>query len=55
MEFESYQKYQEAMKEKPSVVDYDRRYTLTELQQMCRDKGLSTSGDKKTLARRLIG
>jgi hypothetical protein len=46
MEFESYQKYQEAMKEKPkpSIVDYDRRYTFVELQQMCRDKGLPTSG-----------
>ena len=38
-----------------SVVDYDRRYSLEELKQMCKDKGVSNSGDKKTLARRLIG
>lgn len=38
-----------------SVVDYDKEYTLTELKRMCEAKGLLTSGDKKTLARRLIG
>lgn len=37
-----------------SVVDYDRRFSLGELRQMCKEKGLGTSGDKKTLARRLI-
>lgn len=37
-----------------TVVDYDRRYNLEQLREMCRDKGLSVSGDKKTLVRRLF-
>lgn len=37
-----------------SAIDYDRHYSLEELRQMCSSKGLSASGDKKTLARRLI-
>ncbi len=37
-----------------TVVDYDRNHSLEELRKMCRDKGVTVSGDKKTLARRLI-
>ena len=37
-----------------SVVDYDRRYTLEELQEMARQEGLSPSGSKKGIAARLI-
>ena len=37
-----------------SAIDYDRQYSLGELRQKCKDKGLSTSGDKKTLAKRLL-
>lgn len=57
VDIESYQKYREAMKTPAGIttaVDYDRQYSLNELAKMCKDKGLSTSGDKKTLARRLI-
>jgi len=36
------------------IVDYDRNFNQEQLQQMCRDKGLPTSGDKKKLAARLI-
>jgi len=36
------------------LVDYDRLYTLNDLQEMCREKGLQTSGDKKALIRRLF-
>lgn len=45
MGFESYAKYVEAM---------DKKCSLDELKTMCKERGLSTSGDKKTLARRLI-
>jgi len=45
MGFESYTKYVEAM---------DRKYTLSELQELCRQHGVSASGDKKTLVRRLF-
>jgi len=45
MGFESYAKYVEAM---------DRKYSLTELREMCRERGISASGDKKTLVRRLF-
>lgn len=45
MGFESYAKYIEAM---------DRKYNLAELKQLCRQQELSTSGDKKTLVRRLF-
>jgi len=45
MGFESYAKYIEAM---------DRKYSLAELKQLCRQRGLTTSGDKKTLVRRLF-
>ena len=38
----------------PSVVDYDLRYTLLELREMARQEGLSPSGNKKEIARRLI-
>lgn len=37
-----------------TVVEYDRGHTLGELREMCQSKGLTVSGDKKTLARRLI-
>ena len=45
MGFESYAKYVEAM---------DRKYSLAELQKLCRKRGVSSSGDKKTLVRRLF-
>lgn len=45
MGFESYGKYIEAM---------DRKYSLAELRELCRQRGLSASGDKKTLVRRLF-
>jgi len=45
MGFESYAKYIEAM---------DRKYSLAELRELCRQRGLSASGDKKTLVRRLF-
>lgn len=37
-----------------SAVEYDRCYTLEELREMAKRKGLSTSGSKKEIARRLI-
>lgn len=37
-----------------TVIEYDKRYSLTELEVMCKEKGLPTSGDKKTLIRRLL-
>ncbi len=37
------------------IVEMDKNHTLKELRQMCRDKGLRTPGDKKTLAWRLLG
>jgi len=48
---------EEAMKagELENVVDYDRHFSLEELRQMCKERELPISGDKKTLARRLIG
>lgn len=45
MGFESYAKYIEAM---------DRKYSLVELRGMCRERGISATGDKKTLVRRLF-
>ena len=36
------------------VIEMDRQYNLEELQAMCREKGLPTSGDKKKLASQLI-
>jgi len=45
MGFESYSKYVEAM---------DRKYSLEELKELCRKRGISSSGDKKTLVRRLF-
>jgi len=45
MGFESYAKYVEAM---------DRKYSLEELKELCRKRGISASGDKKTLVRRLF-
>ncbi|HUU65415.1 MAG TPA: hypothetical protein VMW37_04840 [Dehalococcoidales bacterium] len=36
------------------VISMDREHSIEELQQMCRDKGLPTSGDKKKLASSLI-
>ncbi len=37
-----------------SVIEYDRRYTLEELRDMAKAKGLSASGSKKELAAKLI-
>lgn len=36
------------------VIDYDRGHTLSELQGICRQKGLPVSGDKKTLIKRIL-
>ena len=36
------------------IVEMDKNRTLKELRQMCRDKGLPISGDKKRLAWRLL-
>jgi len=35
------------------VIEYDRNYSLEQLKQMCKERALSTSGDKKELALRL--
>ena len=35
-------------------IEMDGKYTLTELRDMCREAGLSSSGDKKELAAKLI-
>ena len=35
-------------------IEMDGKYTLEELRNMCREAGLSPSGDKKTLAAKLI-
>ena len=35
-------------------IEMDGKYTLEELREMCREAGLSPSGDKKTLAGKLI-
>jgi len=51
---EMQRKFQKQILELLLVVDYDRQYSLGKLKQMCYYKGLSTSGDKKTLARRLL-
>jgi len=37
-----------------AVIEMDREHSLEELQNMCREKGLPTSGDKKKLASQLI-
>ncbi|MBA7701810.1 hypothetical protein ES703_110556 [subsurface metagenome] len=37
------------------VIDYDRNHSLKELKTMAAEAGLSTSGDKKTLAKKLLG
>ena len=36
------------------VIDYDRDHSLKELRAMAVEAGLSTRGDKKTLAKKLI-
>ena len=36
------------------VIEFDRNHTLAEIREMCQEAGLSLSGDKKTLAARLI-
>ena len=53
MEFESYSKYEEAMKqaEKPSKNLY--WYSIADLKKMCLNKGLNTEGSKEDLIRRL--
>jgi len=48
-ELEDYGKYRRQM-----LVDYDKKYSLEQLREMCRAKGFSVSGDKKTLIGRLI-
>jgi len=37
------------------VIEYDRNHSLKELKTMAAKAGLSTNGDKKTLAKKLIG
>ncbi|HUU65407.1 MAG TPA: SAP domain-containing protein [Dehalococcoidales bacterium] len=37
------------------VIEYDRTYSLSELKDRAKQAGLSTSGDKKELCRKLIG
>lgn len=37
------------------IIDYDRDHSLKELRAMAAEAGLSTSGDKKTLAKKLLG
>jgi hypothetical protein len=36
------------------IIEYDRNFTLEQLQAQCRDAGLSISGDKKMLCAKLI-
>ncbi|MBA7650025.1 hypothetical protein ES703_57826 [subsurface metagenome] len=36
------------------VIEFDRNHTLAELKKMCREAGLSSSGEKKVLAAKLI-
>ena len=36
------------------IIEFDRNHTLEEIRNMCREAGLSTSGDKKELAAKLI-
>lgn len=36
------------------LIQIDYRYNLTELRAMCKDNGLSTRGDKKELAAKLL-
>ena len=48
-ELEDYGKYKRAM-----LIEYDKQYSLEQLREMCRAKGYSASGDKKTLIGRLI-
>ena len=36
------------------IIEFDRDHTLEEIRNMCREAGLSTSGDKKELAAKLI-
>lgn len=37
------------------VIDYDRNHSLKELKTMAAEAGLSPNGDKKTLAKKLLG
>ncbi len=48
------QKAKLAVSTSERIIELDRKHTLPELQSLCRQKGLSTSGDKKTLVRRLF-
>lgn len=36
------------------IIDYDAKFTLPELREQCRERGLSFSGDKKELASKMI-
>ncbi|GAI94095.1 unnamed protein product, partial [marine sediment metagenome] len=48
---------EEAFKEEAvpkTAIEYDGRYTLVELREMAKKKGLSPSGSKKEITRRLI-
>ncbi|MBA7676822.1 hypothetical protein ES703_85067 [subsurface metagenome] len=36
------------------IIEFDRNHTLAELREMCREAGLSPSGEKKELAAKLI-
>jgi len=54
-ELEDYSKYKRAMETpRQEIIEYDKKYTLEELKELCRKKGLPTSGDKKRLAEMLI-
>jgi len=53
-EYPDLQKAKPAVPTRESIIELDRKHTLPELQGLCRQKGLSTSGDKKTLVRRLF-
>ena len=37
-----------------TVADYDREYTITDLIKLAKEKGMSASGDKKAIIRRLL-
>ena len=61
MGFESYAKYVEAMGRKPeqqsrelTLTDYDKLYTFNELREICGERGIHSSGDKKALITKLL-
>jgi len=46
---------EESIEYSQEVIDYDRDHSLKQLRAMAAEVGLSTSGDKKTLAKKLLG